>query len=279
MKTINLYFKFHFTSLSLDAQPISMAVVSEYESDPRLLDSKEGMEYLKKYSSEYEKEEYEKITRTCKTFYAEFTDYDIDRCDDWVKENVISNIHLKGSRDQCSRYANNINCELIGAKKMISKRLISWLKQFDDCNIQFVMDCSQLGYLWMLDLLDKRASSPGVFLVPSDTVPADMTNEEFIAELKKGSGVIYERVESEISFISHNKRGLPQLPDNVSPVPQDLNDLLAFKKGIKVREAFDLSRGEMFCKGEGHASEIYYELNQYNALFDAKVIKVIYNQK
>ena len=29
------------------------------------------------------------------TFYAEFTDYDKNQCDDWIKENVLNNLLFK----------------------------------------------------------------------------------------------------------------------------------------------------------------------------------------
>ena len=88
------------------------------------------------------------------------------------------------------------------------------------------------------------------------------------------------------------KIGLPILPKNISPVPEDLNDLIAHKKGISVSEAFGLDREKLAyetieIKGEhsyvatiepetGRVVEIIP--NKFNALWDAKVIKEVYNK-
>ena len=88
------------------------------------------------------------------------------------------------------------------------------------------------------------------------------------------------------------KLGLPKLPDNISPVSEDLNDLIARVKGISVREAFDLNREELaylkidlmgdpecFGKTEGGSLKIErVEDLKHNALFDARVIKEIYQK-
>ena len=90
------------------------------------------------------------------------------------------------------------------------------------------------------------------------------------------------------------KTGLPKLPDNISPVPFDLNDLIAIKKGITPKEAFNLNREALWKQDitgwsdnevksikemtviKDHTGENI--LNKHNALFDAKVIKEIYNK-
>lgn len=84
------------------------------------------------------------------------------------------------------------------------------------------------------------------------------------------------------------------LPDNISPIPQDLNDLIAYKKGISIKEAFEFDRGELafgFIKNQeriykntfkerlmesyGFPGEKYDQ--KHNSLFDAKVTKTIFN--
>lgn len=80
------------------------------------------------------------------------------------------------------------------------------------------------------------------------------------------------------------KIGLPKLPPNFPPVAQDLNDLIAQRKGISVSAAFDLDRdalvhgcgaiqvSELLSKSPSHTHK-----NIYNALWDAEVTKLIYN--
>jgi hypothetical protein len=91
------------------------------------------------------------------------------------------------------------------------------------------------------------------------------------------------------------RTGLPKLPDNISPVPEDLNDLIARSKGISVREAFDLNREELALGWVGNKQrEFINEFKEqelafhgfpgeikdqkHNALWDAKVIKEIYQK-
>lgn len=247
MKTVNLYFKFHFTSLSMGAQPISLGIISDCEE----------------------------------SFYAEFTDYDINRCDDWVKENVISKLKcptpLKATLAEYGGEAAIENFCFISSISRVRESLEVWLEEFKDCNIQFIMDCSQLGWLWMVEFLDKRFDG-GMWLIPQEAIPDGVTAAEFLEECKKAGPIIYNSSEIEPVRITPTKFGLPILEKNISPVPEDLNHKIAFERKISVQEAFDLSRRELICRGEGEASKMHYELNQHNALFDAKVIKAIYSK-
>lgn len=280
MKTINLYFDFEFTSLSPDAQPISLGIVSDAiisDSDNRLKEETdkcgiEGFKYDYKSSS--------------KSFYAEFSDFDIDRCDDWVKENVVSKLKfnpdssiekdsLKGLYSSAIDISNG-NREYRLSTPQISNRLKEWLEQFNDYNIQFVCDCGTFDWYWMLQLLDKRIPSDGCYLIPGSIIPDDMTGREFVEQfnkkVKESGGVLVKYLYPEITSIKTWQKGLPDLPKNISPVPQDLNDLIAFKKEITVREAFDINREELAY------GEFAREDQKHNALWDAQVIKCIYNK-
>ena len=81
-----------------------------------------------------------------------------------------------------------------------------------------------------------------------------------------------------------SKTGLPILPSNISPVPQDLNDLIAYKKGISVREAFELDREglaasiKMMDDLMGFCAKNNVTSPKHIALWDAKVIKAIFNK-
>jgi hypothetical protein len=115
MKTINLYFDFEFTSLSPDAQPISLGIVSD-DINKTLMPPCDVYHESVNYS---------------KSFYAEFTDFDINRCDDWVKENVVGKLIGTGiiGGNGTSVYANT---------RIIKRELIKFLGQFSDYQIQFV---------------------------------------------------------------------------------------------------------------------------------------------
>lgn len=64
------------------------------------------------------------------------------------------------------------------------------------------------------------------------------------------------------------------LPENVSPVCHDISQDIARHYGISEREAFDKSREEIVSELCGH--EI--EGRKHNAMYDAEVIKAIYEK-
>ncbi len=82
MKTINLFFDCEFTSLSPDAQLISIGVVS----DEMTTDINSPVDEIAKAMMGQKQSKY----FPSKSFYAELSDFDINRCDSWVKENVVS---------------------------------------------------------------------------------------------------------------------------------------------------------------------------------------------
>jgi len=232
MRTINLYFDFEFTSLSPDAQPISVGIVSDetimdterdnlsvgvvgwnwlsamaLASTNNLnwlsMNNKCKLLYLPEHFCSYtfskiiipeqvgKVEGYElsddmqtalddalkmqvvkPTTTSSKSFYAEFSDFDINRCDDWVKENVVGKLHLKDSvkkgkdwlgidlegsgpvllqqaekrEPNDSRVIHGQNINVYGDMNGIVYALYSWLNQFSDYQIQFV--CDKNNYQW-----------------------------------------------------------------------------------------------------------------------------------
>jgi hypothetical protein len=195
MKAIKLFVKFHFTSLSLDAQPISMAIVSD---DMPTVD----------FPSEYPRDEFKGDTHH--EFYAEFTDFDIDRCDDWVKYNVVSKLKYQVV-GKVMLLNQGPDMSIGGSIDYVSECLDEWLSKFKDYRIQFVVDCSYLSSAWII------------------------------------------------------------IPENVSPVTRDLNELIATIKKISINEAFNMDRRELAL------IPVLYEQQRFNALYDAKIIKTIYN--
>ncbi len=338
MKIIRLFVDFEFTSLSPDAQPISVGVVSDCgnngdnvvlehtESDMlKALDfcgdfgiSPDGWE---KYSDKLHpglisvlsnaREDWDKFEAfkrnnapseylivdffnylwQPRSFYAEFTDFDINRCDDWVKENVVRKLKMFDGSD-CIGISNEnalkmmnsgiscvsgfkYNLQVIGSISEIKSQLISWLSQFSYYEIQVVVDCGTWDWYWFLQLV---AEWDEVEVKEFDS---------FVGTIKLHHVNIPCRI------------GLPKLPSNISPVPFDLNDLIAIKKGISPKEAFDLNRevlafmnagdgvsknGESFSKHcnkvvEFPSGKILQDgMIKHNSLWDAKVIKAIYNK-
>jgi hypothetical protein len=224
--TLNLFFDMEFTSLSPDAQIISLGIVSD-EWNGGVYQAIKGLP----------------MRLESKSFYAEFSDFQIDLCDDWVKENVVGKLKYFNVADANSH--DYLNLQVKSNTAEIEKCLTEWLSQFSDYNLQFVGDCATFDWYHLLHLI------------------GGWERQIYVDESK----LRFQGYEPE-----YFKIGLPKLPDNISPVPQDLNDLIAIKKGISVREAFDLDREcEAAVDGEVYPDE------KHNSLWDAKVIKAIYN--
>ena len=274
MKTLNFYFDFEFTSLSPDAQPISLGIVSDeiielyggifVEPDNSKQDRIEAAHEI--HPSRY-------TEGKVKSFYAEFSDFDLNRCDDWVKENVVSKLRL----EKCDviREKNN-QWESKSHFGFISDVLKEWLSQFSDYQIQFVCDCGSKDWEWMLQLLAEWEETPAILVIAEDEIKDKYTIEELQKAWRETPTLILNEFHTAKRIPDYSyKTGLPKLPENISPVTFDLNDLIAIKKGITPKEAFDLDREELFNK---HAGFLPFDHNKHNALCDAKVIKEIYNK-
>lgn len=191
-----------------------------------------------------------------KKFYAEFTDYNVEQCDEWIKENIINNLVLNpipyhsnveeelekkekegyviARNPEVPRHGaiisysfsneyekGSINC--VGTKGWVHCELKEWLSQFD--SIQFVSDVCHYDFVLLIDLL---------------------TGGETALDL----------------------------PNNISAVCHDINSDIARHYGVSERKAFDKSREEIVSELCGHKIEGV----KHNALYDAEVIRAIYNE-
>lgn len=89
-------------------------------------------------------------------FYAEFTDVDISKQDDWIKKNVLENTIYYGNAN-----VDNLvdrNNYYIGDKNIISKHLRQWLAQFDD--VQLVSDVCHYDMVLFIDLFGTAFDLP-----------------------------------------------------------------------------------------------------------------------
>jgi hypothetical protein len=266
MKTINLFFDFEFTSLSPDAQPISLGIVTEAVYDKTSIEM----------TTEAIANGYSMSVLVSKSFYSEYSDFDMNRCDDWVKENVVGKTDIGFNAKHVPDYRPVQHCltdenrgftRCVGITDFVSKSLKKWLQQFSDYNIQFVCDCGTFDWYWMLQLLA----------------------EWEVKVFKRKTKELHEILGSESMAF-----GLPKLPSNISPVPFDLNQLIAEKKGISVKEAFELDREIFALQNECNLSDHtvshmknpeWFDMktgevssNKHNSLWDAKVIKKIYEK-
>ena len=270
MKTINLFLKAHFTSLSPDGQFISLAIIANvpklyYSVDVDLRGDNESSDSFSKRAIN------ENLGRPIdafeeKSFYAEFGDFDINRCDDWVKENVVRKLTYLDFDCRMPKQSLLGSFDLSGKadSSIIKIWLELWLKQFSDYKINFVVDCGWFCWGKFVELIG-----------------------EWETKDVRASG---------IAAFDPFKVGLPKLPANFPPVPQDLNDLIALRRGISVSEAFELDRellGLGFIDNEVRKGINKFKEDElaafgfkrekisdgkFNAIWDAKITKAIYEK-
>ena len=158
------------------------------------------------------------------TFYAEFTDYDKNQCDDWIKENVLNNLLFKdmvsGKWAETFMVDQNQHTRVKGNKDFVCYNLELWLTRYNE-EVQLISDVSHYDMVLFIDIWG------GAF----------------------------------------------DIPDNVCASCHDINQDIARFYDITESRAFDISREEII-KDSG------YEVDgeKHNSLYDAKVIRAIYNK-
>ena len=176
------------------------------------------------------------IDENGRTFYAEFSDYDESQCDNWIRENVIK--HLKWSKEV--PVENFVNIYANGWEAFGSKEYIKIVLSewlSKYDYVDLVSDCCHYDMVLFIDIFGDAWS----------------------------------------------------IPDVVNPACHDINQDIAKYFDISEKEAFDLSREKFIEKvnidrqddqnnfdiSEGEKI-INIEGDKHNSLYDAKVIKEIY---
>jgi len=223
---MNLFFDTEFTGLHQNTTLISIGIVSEDN----------------------------------KKFYAEFADFDIDQCNNWIKENVLRNLYLpklsgkdtlRETWDEIDRWKKNgylvvdgctvankwfgnvyPTCktngnvkEVVGDKSWVNACLQDWLSEFD--TIQFVSDVCHYDFILLINLITYG-----------------------------GTAI--------------------DLPETISAVCHDINQDIANHFRVCDAKAFDMSREQIMNDLCG--SENVVTGNKHNSLYDAEVIKAIWEQ-
>ena len=97
------------------------------------------------------------ISNDNKTFYAEFTDYNRNKIDKWLADNVIANLKFNNKSNLYCVEGNNTFVK--GPKEKVRQCLLPWLKQFG--RVQFVSDVCHYDFVLLLDLIvDKTIELP-----------------------------------------------------------------------------------------------------------------------
>jgi len=130
------------------------------------------------------------ISECWKTFYAEFTDYNKNQVNDWIKENVINKLII--SWEWCNIKSDK-ETTVKGDTAYIQYELLEWLGDFE--YIEIWSDC--LSYDWVLfnTLLSNYSDwypqlPENVYYIPFDIctlfkikwIDADISREEFVKE-------------------------------------------------------------------------------------------------
>lgn len=150
-KTICFY-DFEATSVSRDAQPISVGIVAVQN-------------------------------KSIKSIYCEFTDFNIDFCDDWVKENIIGKLQFKHN----IHHVESNDTILQGPASKISNELKLWLSQFE--SIEFWADFDVIDKPMLIDLIAEH---------------------DYNSYVKKRTDVYHSKTEKFKSFVKEFS-----LPDNL----------------------------------------------------------------
>ena len=201
------------------------------------------------------------ITNGGQRFYAEFNDYNEELCDDWIQENVISNLLV--DRNEWSthfRFHQDKSNEL-ASYKGIYARVSHYLP--DDTT--FVYGDSKLI---------KEALKKWLYEVSVDPITGQA--EEKIQ-------LVSDVSHYDMTLLCNLFGGAFNLPSNVNPVCYDIcQDIWTFleedytKLSDKMYNSFDVSREELVNSINYDDEENKPSGNKHNSLYVAEVIRYLY---
>jgi len=107
------------------------------------------------------------ISDNNRKFYAELTDFSREQLDDWIKDNVISNLMFKSIINKDITKAMQLEDTLVvlGNKQFVRMKLLEWLDSFED-KIQFVSDVCHYDMVLLIDLLAGNALNLPDYISP-----------------------------------------------------------------------------------------------------------------
>lgn len=191
------------------------------------------------------------VAENDKKFYAEFSDYERKQVDSWIAENVLNHLYLSG---------------------------IPWHTAADDRISKLKSDgyeISKQPYIAtsnsVLEYYTKHETDDGITEVYGDCAWVSVCLEEWLSNFDKIQ-FISDVCHYDFVLLIDLFGAAFNLPEYISPYCHDINQDIASHYHISDAEAFDKSR-------EHIVSEVSGELpkgNKHNALYDAEVIKTIY---
>lgn len=145
MKT-KIFYDLGATSVSRNADPVSIGLVAITDTkltiekiQETINKSSDAAALLCEIQKSYKPE--------IKTFYAEFTDFNIDKADNWVKKNIIDKLQFKHN----IHHVKGSDTILQGPTSKISNELKQWLSQFE--SIEFWADFDVIDKPMLIDLI------------------------------------------------------------------------------------------------------------------------------
>ncbi len=104
------------------------------------------------------------------TFYAEFDDYNVCQCDDWIEENVLAHTRwLKHPKNKPGNWQEGQIKLSFGDTMHIKTALVDWLDKFTEINVW--ADCLAWDWVLFCQLFGGAHSLPlQIFYLPFDLV-------------------------------------------------------------------------------------------------------------
>lgn len=146
---MKLYFDTEFTGLTKDAELISIGIIDE---DGR-------------------------------SFYAEFSDFHVNKCSDWVKQNVIAKLYNSEDKDKKYEWILGVaDTQVYGTKKEIKEELEEWLSAYD--TVEFVSDVCHYDFVLLIDLFGSAFDLPKNICAACHDINQDIAKYYNISETK-----------------------------------------------------------------------------------------------
>lgn len=146
------------------------------------------------------------IAEDGRTFYAEFSDYDATQVNDWIKDNVITNLKF----NEYTYYVRALepekfdHIEMKGTKRQVVQTLENWLAKYQNSEIypggvQLVSDVCHYDMVLFIDLFGGAFDLPGyvnaschdinqdiaTYYGVSESEAFEMSREEILKKLRR----------------------------------------------------------------------------------------------
>lgn len=147
------------------------------------------------------------VAKNCKRFYAEFSTYKENQCDDWIRENVLKHTILAGNDTLAAKLGEDGNTTVVlGSKADIRYELGEWLKQFDE--VQFVSDVCHYDMVLLIDIFGTAFGLPENVSAACHDINQDIAKHYGISEReafdKSREDIVSELCGQQIEGEKHN---------------------------------------------------------------------------